>query len=385
MAEITPDSGVNVPVKKKIGWHLPTDPVKRKKVVITLSLIGAIILGALVALALQLKNVGSGGVASVLNTKGIADKLTGKVEVSDLDGLEYDSTLANRRPLAIMVENHPDARPQYGLTRASVVYEAAAEGGITRYLAVFGGKDADRVGPIRSARTYYVEWMLEYDAIYAHAGGAQNAIDILSKLRKGEGNMDTVGEPVMWRQRRGSEASEHTLYGSTVFMRRYSQDVKWHQDAKYTPWQFAADKRTAAERTVKAVTAIHIPYPGSYKVDFTYDAEKNVWNRTLVGKKDIDALTNEQIAPTNVVVITIPRSEVVSAGKQVGQLEMNGTGQALIFKGGQVTKGTWKKEGQGKRTRFLDENNKEVTLIPGQTWVTVVQPGTTATYDQAAN
>jgi len=375
------DGMVDVPVKKSLKWHLPTDPIKRKKVLIILGVIGAILLGAIIALGLQLKNVDSNGF-SALDTTGIADKLTGKVAVSDLDGVEYDSSLANRRPLAIMVENHPEARPQFGLTRASIVYEAVAEGGITRYLAVFGAKDSDKVGPIRSARTYYVEWMLEYDAIYAHAGGAQNALDLLAQLRKGEGNIDQAGKPVMWRDRRGNEASEHTLYGSTVFMRRYSEDVSWHQDASYTPWKFAADKSSEGERAQNPVAAIHIPYGGSYKVDFTYDATDNVWRRSLANNKDIDAETNEQISPTNVIVMTVNRTEVMSSGKQVGQLDLYGSGKALIFMGGKVTEGTWEKEGQTKRTRFFDKDDHEITLIPGQTWISIVQPGIVATYDQ---
>lgn len=375
MAEEKISPEATVPVKKKFGWHLPEDPQKRKKAKIIIAVVGVILISAVIGFVMQLKNVNTKGLSGIINTSGLADKLTGKKNKSDLDGLEYDTEVANRRPIAVMVENHPDARPQFGLTKASIVYEAVAEGGITRYMAVFGPKDADRVGPVRSARLYYVEWMLEYEAIYAHAGGAQNALDLLNKLRKGEGNIDHAGQPVMWRQQRGSEASEHTLYGSTVFMRRYAEDVSWKKDVTFVPWKFEEDKRSEEERNTAATAkTIAVPYSGSYKVDFTYDAKDNVYRRSLAGKKDIDALTNEQISPTNVIVMTVKRGEIVSAGKQVGELTLYGSGSATVYKGGQAIKGTWKKEGQGKRTRFFDEQDKEITLTPGQVWVSVIQP-----------
>ena len=371
----------NIFTKCKKIFKIPQDPKKRKKFLIIWGVILAVIVGALSALALQLSNIDVNSKEGLFGNN-FADKLKGDQEISDLDGLEYDTEVANRRPIAVMIENHPEARPQFGLTRASIVYESVAEGGITRYMAIFGPKDADRVGPVRSARTYFVEWMLEYKAIYAHAGGAANALDLLREVRAGEGNIDHAGEPVMWRQRRGSEASEHTLYGSTVFMRSYAKDVNWNLDADFVPWLFKEkDARSSDERMKDTITAIHIPFSGSYKVDYLYDAADNTWARSLAGKKDIDAATDEQIKPTNIVVLTIARSEVTSAGKTVGQLDLYTQGDAQVFQDGKMIEGYWKKEGRGKKTKIFDNDNKEIRLSPGQTFVTIIQPGMTVTYD----
>lgn len=362
-------------LKFKQALKLPEEPKLRKKRIILASTVGVIIIGAAVGLAMQIGNVSPNSLNG-LDFDGIEDKLTGKLAKSDLDGLEYDSGLANRRPVAVMVENHPQARPQFGLTQASVVYEAIAEGGITRYLAVFGPKDAERVGPIRSARTYYLDWALEYNAIYAHVGGAANALE---KIRgdKDINDIDAAGQPVMWRERRGSEASEHTMYGNTNFMRGYAKDVGWEVDkSTYEPWKFSEDKRTAEQRdTDTQITAVTIPFSGSYRVSYTYDAEKNNWQRVLANEADIDELNKEQITPTNIVVIYLNRSETVSAGKQVGVLDLYSGGDATVFTGGKQTDGTWKKKGEGERMRFYDENDKEITLTPGQTFVEVLQPG----------
>jgi len=362
-------------------FKIPKDPTKRKKFLAIWGVVIAVVVGAITALALQLSNIDVSKKDGLFGSNFV-DKLKGNEVVSDLDGLEYDKEVANRRPIAIMIENHPDARPQFGLTKASIVYESIAEGGITRYMALYGPKDADRVGPIRSARTYFVEWMLEYKAIYAHAGGAANALDLLRQVRAGEGDIDHAGKPVMWRERRGNEASEHTLYGSTVFIRSYAQDVNWTQDADFVPWLFKEkDTRSEEERKEGAITAVHIPFSGSYKVDYVYDASDNTWARSLAGKKDIDELTKEQIKPTNIVVLTIARNEVASAGKTVGELNLYTEGKAQVFQDGKVIEGTWKKEGQGKKTKVFDQDKKEIRLSPGQTFVTVVHPGMNVTFE----
>jgi len=365
-----------------VAWiRWPQDPLARKKRLITIGLAVAVIGGATAAWFTQRGNLQPpDGQALNLDATKVEEQLTGKKVASNLDGVEYDTALANRRPIGVMVENHPDARPQFGLSRASVIYEAVAEGGITRYLLVFGPTDSERVGPIRSARTYYVDWALEYDAMFAHAGGAANA---LAKIRgdKTINNMDMLGKPVMWRQRRGSEASEHTLYGNTVMMRSYSKDVGWKQDADFVPWKFVADKRSTEERTAAATaTSITVPYGGSYTVTYAYDPATNRYARSLAKKADIDAQTNEPITPTNVVVQVMNRSEIKSAGKDVGDLTLYGKGKALIFSGGTVTEGEWRKEAERKRTKYYDAAGTELSLRAGQTIVTVVQPNVTVSY-----
>lgn len=362
-----------------VAWlKWPVDPIQKRRRIIFI-LLALVVIGAGSAWYIQKSNLDAVNDDDLtkVDVKKVEDQLTGQKAVSNLDGLEYDTALANRRPVAVMVENHPDARPQYGLSRASVIYEAAAEGGITRYLLVFGGKDAERVGPIRSARTYYLDWALEYNAMYAHAGGAANA---LAKIRadKTINDMDMLGKPVMWRQRRGNEASEHTLYGNTVMMRSYAKDVKWSDTSDYLPWKFTTDTRSTDERTAAATTkSFTIPFGGSYTVKYDYDAASNTYLRTLANKADVDALTNERIAPTNVVVQYMNRTEINSAGKTVGDLTLYGKGKALIYSGGTVVEGEWRKEGERKRTRYYDAAGTEIALRAGQTIVTVIQPGMT--------
>ena len=130
-----------------------------------------------------------------------------------LDGVMTDKESSQRHPLAIIVENHPDARPQAGLTKASVVYEAIAEGGITRFLAVFGTNQADKVGPVRSARTYFVNWAEGYNAFFGHVGGNMDALDKIKADKVYDLDEFAFGNDY-WREGTGV-AIEHTAFTST--------------------------------------------------------------------------------------------------------------------------------------------------------------------------
>lgn len=358
-------------------WRWPTDPKQKMWARLTvIVIVGAILGGVIWGVTRQLNN----RTTDDGNDSGakIAEEAAAPTTVNSvLDGLPYDPALAGRRPIAVMVENHPEARPQFGLSRTSVVYEAVAEGGITRYMGIFGPLDTERVGPIRSARTYYIDWATEYNAIYTHAGGAANALE---KLRTGILNeIDQQSPPTMWRQRRGSEASEHTLYSSTSKLRDYAVKKGWSQAIDVAGWTFTADARPEADRLAAATAkVVTIPWSSaSFQTVWTYDATKNVYLRALAGKIDVDAATNEQLSATNLVIQIMNRKEITAAGKTVGDLTLYGSGDAWVIKGGQFTKGTWKKEKEKARTRYYDGAGAEIPLLPGRTWVSVIQPNIT--------
>lgn len=361
-------------------FHWPSDPKQRLWARLSVIIVvGTVVVGATWAFTRQLGNRSdstSDDGSSLLAAKGTAPATV----TSILDGLPYEPSAASRRPIAVMVENHSEARPQFGLSRTGVVYEAVAEGGITRYLAIFGPQDTDRVGPIRSARTYYIDWATEYNAIYTHAGGASNALE---KLRTGILNeIDQQNPPTMWRQRRGNEASEHTLYSSTSKLRDYAAKKGWSGQIDMSGWNFAADTRTEAERTA-APTArtVTIPWGNvAYQVVWSWDAAKNSYARTLAGKADVDAATNEPITASNLIIQVMNRREITAAGKTVGDLTLYGSGPAWVIKGGQFSKGTWKKEKERARTRYYDGAGAEITLLPGRTWISVIQPDITPAF-----
>lgn len=292
---------------------------------------------------------------------------------SPLDGLEYDNKdLANRHPLAVIVENHPSARPQFGLIDASIVYEAITEGGITRFMAIFGPTNTKEIGPIRSARLFFMDWLKEFDAFFAHAGGNEDAL----------ANIGTYAikdiphsNAYYWRDYKGRNvASEHTLYSSTEKLYEYASDKKYDiNSSNYEKYKFKKDGPPAIEGG-KGVE-INFSSP-SFKVIWNYDAATNSYSRSMAGSEHKDAASGETIKAKNIIVQTVSRTLQPhgSYGNQNWVFDTIGSGNAKIYRDGKEINATWKKTELISRTKFYDESGSEIEFNPGKTWIEVVPP-----------
>lgn len=310
-----------------------------------------------------------------------------------------------RRPLAVMIENHQESRPQSGLSSADVVYEAVAEGGITRFMGVYycGGNfelNDIQVGPVRSARTYYLDWLSEYDALYAHVGGANtpgpaNALGQIIDYKIKDLNQFSIGFPTFWRdyQRLGrAVATEHTMYSTTKKLWDVGDKKGWgvadattgvRWDKGFTPWKF---KNDAAGGDVKNITVNFWESQGDYKVEWGYDANCNCYLRKNGGQPHNDLNTNKQLGPKVVIVRYMTESRANDGYENNAHMlygnkgPQTPSGEALIFQDGKVTKGTWNKKNRLSREVFMDASGKEIELNRGQIWLQAVPKGTEATY-----
>ena len=302
-----------------------------------------------------------------------------------------------RRPLAVMIENHTEARPQSGLSFADVVYEAVAEGGITRFMAVYYCIYPEiQVGPVRSARTYFLDWLAEYDALYAHVGGANtpgpaNALGQIIDYGVKDLNQFSIGFPTFWRdyQRLGrSVATEHTMYSTTNKLwaegekRGWSvvdeKGVRW--DKNFVSWKFKDD---AAQKGT--VTKINVPFwtnQTDYTVEWNYDANCNCYLRVNGGQPHNDLNSNKQVSP-KVVIVRYQTESPANDGYEGNAHRLygnKGTGDALIFQDGQVIEGKWTKANRLAREKFVDSKGVEITLNKGQIWLQTVPVGSKVTY-----
>lgn len=296
-----------------------------------------------------------------------------------LTGVKTTKELAERHPLAVIVENHVDSRPQSGLNKASIVYEAIAEGGITRFMAVFGENDATKVGPIRSARTYFVDWAHGFSAFFAHVGGN---IDALDKIRaENTFDLDQFRYSTAYhREYSAGLATEHTMYATTAKL--------WEQAAKNAypaSNNFARYKFQDEDTTETAIAArpdaqkINIAFSNTnYNVYFQYDKATNSYKRYYAtGKPVVDNLTKDQISVKNLIVMTVKRKPVTTRINEAGyDMTTVGTGAAKIFVDGKVIEGTWKKTGAADREIFYDASGAEMVFNRGQFWISVVPPET---------
>lgn len=301
-----------------------------------------------------------------------------------------------RRPLAVMIENHQESRPQSGLGSADVIYEAVAEGGITRFMAVFLCNLSDvQVGPVRSARTYYLDWLSEYDALYAHVGGANtpgpaNALGQIIDYKIKDLNQFSIGYPTFWRdyQRLGRPvATEHTMYSTTYKLWEIGakrgwgvadeKGVRW--DSKFVPWKFADGKSGTGSSKIEVN---FWESQGDYKVEWNYDSSCNCYKRKNAGADHTDLNSKQQLSPKNVVVQFMKESPANDGyeGNAHRLYGNKGTGKAVIFQNGQAITGKWVKEGRLSREKFLDDKGTEISFVKGQIWIQTVPEGSKVVY-----
>lgn len=301
-----------------------------------------------------------------------------------------------RRPLAVMIENHTEARPQSGLTSADIVYEVVAEGGITRLMALYYCNLSDiQVGPVRSARTYYLDWVSEYDALYAHVGGANtpgpaDALGQILKYGVKTLNQFSIGFPVYWRdyQRLGHPvATEHTMYSTTQklwevgekrgWVATDSAGVTW--DKNFVLWKFKDDNGGG---NVSEITVDFWNNQPSYKVVWNYDSSINSYKRKNGDSEHMDLNNNKQIEAKNIIV-QFQRESNANDGYP-GNVHLIygtiGTGKALIFQDGNVLEGKWTKGSRTSRTKFTDSRGKEIEFNRGQIWIQTVPEGSKVIY-----
>jgi hypothetical protein len=288
-----------------------------------------------------------------------------------LDGVLVEREQANRFLYAVMIENLSEVRPQKGLSRASVVYELLAEGGITRFMALFSpGVKVEKIWPVRSARHYYLEISSEYNALYIHVGGSPQAYETISRFMLPVLNELSADAKYFWR---GPEGMPHNLYTSSDLVEKAIADKKYESrmPSKYAMWDFKneikKDKRPQEAKVIK------ISFAGDYYVEFKYDRESNSYLRFNGGAAHSDGLTGKQLAPKNVVVLRVPQ-EIYLGEKDRIDLDLTGEGEVFVFRDGEKIEGKWQKNDRVSRTKFFDKDSREIELNRGQTWVVVV-PG----------
>jgi hypothetical protein len=289
--------------------------------------------------------------------------------------------LASRHVVAVMIDDQLLARPQSGLSRASVVWQAPAEGGIPRYMAFFQEGDPPSVGPVRSSRLYFIAWASEWRSVYVHAGGSPQALALLSSA-KGRGsvvyNADEFrwGGRYLWRSNK--RFAPHNVYTDGKHLRALARRVGAKPVPNAAPvWRFATDAPIEARPNGGQLV---VPYLAN-RITYRYDRTTNSYPRTVsIEGKQVDAGTKKRIAPKNVVVMAV-RFAPLNDGSHKNRLEAQfvGTGPAWIATNGKTIKGTWKKASFKAPTRFFDRAGNPVTLTIGQTFVQVVPRSTKIT------
>lgn len=267
-------------------------------------------------------------------------------------------------PVAVSIGNNPSARPQSGLSRADIVYEVLAEGGITRYLAIYHSQAAEVVGPVRSARPYLALLAKEWGAIFGHCGGDPKDLEPIREWKVADA--DEFGRSdLYWRDK--SRVPPDNLYTSVDNLRK----------AVSKPLAAPAQRHEFQPLADRPAAALRVDYGRKYVVEYRYSQEDQGYERFVIdgGKesqqKDLD--TQERVLVSNVIVQFAPSRVAYSDLGLI--IDLIGEGKALYLLGGRWEEGTWKKSAVEEPTLFLDAGGEPIKLTPGQTWVQIVPEG----------
>lgn len=299
----------------------------------------------------------------------------GKIR-SYLTGELVDAAIGNRRPVAVMMSNDKAALPQYGLGHAGVVYEAPAEGGMNRYMALIEDYDnLERIGSVRSCRTYYTYFAREFEAIYAHFGQSTFAVPYLKNVDNING-LDAIGDTAYYRSK--DKKSPHNAYTSGErlakaieklgYSSEYPEDYQGHY--RFARGNYVLDDLPGVQDAVKIVNNCTLNKPW-----FVYNEEDGLYHRYQYGSAH---RSNEgEIAVKNVIFQYCPTGRYATT--EYLNINVHANEYGYYFTNGKAIPITWKKDGELGVTRYYDHNNNEIILNQGKTWVCIIP---TADFDK---
>lgn len=295
---------------------------------------------------------------------------------SPLTGLQVDPALAARPVTGIMIENSLDARPQSGLQDAGVVFEAIAEGGITRFLALFQDAKPQYIGPVRSLRPYYIDFAAPFQASIVHIGGSPEA---LREVRNGNYRDLDQFFNANYFSRVSTRAAPHNVYTSFKQLDALNK-AKGYKSSKFTIWPRKADSQLAIPTATSISFAISGP---DFHVNYGYKPSSNSYVRSEGGARHLNLVsakdkTGVRLHPK--VVIALVMSYRIASDGQHSVYTDTGKGKVYVFQDGGVTVGSWKKSGTTSQITFKDAAGMPLKLNAGQTWLTLVSAANQVKY-----
>jgi hypothetical protein len=303
-------------------------------------------------------------------------------EYADLDGVLTATDVAHRVPIAVMIDDLDAARPQAGLSTASIVYHSPVNGGVDRYMAIYQEGEASDIGPVRSARPYFVKWASEYHSVLSHYGSdLLTTTTVLPALTEAGAvyDLDGLAGYAGAYHRIDARPAPHNVYTSSATLRQSSATGGYPATFADVPTRPFADGLPLNERPASG--SIAVPYHDQ-TIGYTYDRSTDSYLRDISGKAEIDSANGRQVVAHNVIVLF----QSVATDFQPGDnylepvVGLIGTGNALVFRDGLAISATWRKANDTDLTRLYDSSGQQITLVRGEIFIQVVGIGTDVTY-----
>ncbi len=283
------------------------------------------------------------------------------------------------RPVAVMIDNDSEAaRPQIGLEDAYMVYEIVVEGSATRLMALFKEHDLEKVGPVRSSRHYFLDYALEHDAIYCHAGWSPKAQSDISSL--GVNNINGIlgnDGTAYWRDST-YDKTWHNLYSGLDKLYKKAVDEKGYRGKSDVKHNEYLNEDTVPEDGEIALD-VSLPYSGFYKVSYKYDSDKMLYTRYINGKEHMSQ-TGEALTAKNIIIYNVRNYNLNDgSGKGRQEVETVGSGSGYYVTNGKVIDITWSKPSRKEKTIYKTADGEELKLNPGNTYVQIIPTKVIAT------
>lgn len=296
------------------------------------------------------------------------------------DGYLVPAGEDNHLVIGVMIENgaFADVRPQFGLSQAKIVYEMLVEGGITRLLAMFDSDFPKKIGPVRSARPTYLEFISEYNGLYGHAGGSPEAMQAIAGLQLRD--LSALAGDSQYFFRDTNRIAPHNLFTSSDLLRLALRDKNLTDVVSdYNTWLFKTDAKPITAPPVDSGISIDFGSGPLYQVTFVYDYATNTYQRYNGGELQVDANDNTTLTAHNVIVQIVPPP--IAAGDE-GRVNFSvtGEGKAYVARDGVVLEGKWRKTDRLSRTEFVDSQGQTIPINRGNTWVEIVPDSGVVTY-----
>lgn len=284
----------------------------------------------------------------------------------------------NDRPIAFMIDNNKNAQPQASLNLTYMVYEIIVEGGESRLMALFKGVTADEVGPIRSARHYFIDYAMENDALYAHLGMSPQAQATFQEfgIEHINGQVYDTGKArtessLYWRVTH--KKAPHNAYTNTESILKVANGYGWKTTSeKDSVLNYVAEEINLDSEEAFSVESVKIPYAKGHTVEYKYNNETKRYTRWSKGKKMSDETTGEDITTKN-IIITFAENYTLDDGENKGRQDVLTIGSldGYYITNGNAIKIKCNKTSRFEQTEYVDLNGNEIKVNDGNTWVNI--------------
>lgn len=289
-----------------------------------------------------------------------------KVKIIDED--------SKTRPVAVSINNNHAAYPHAGLQDAYLAYELIAEGGITRIIALFKDQTTDKIGSVRSARHYFLDYVMENDAIFVHYGHSPQALSDIKSLKINNIN-GMYAAKGFYRDTSLNRAYEHTAFTSMDRINKLIKSKGYRNTTDTQLLKYSPIKMEYKDLTKKTADTVEIVYSDYQTTKYVYDKENMNYKMFMGGKEHTDLITKKQYTVKNIITYQVENSSIQSDKKERQDLYNIGSGEGYYISNGEAIKIKWSKKDRSSKTVYTLEDGSELKVNDGNTWIHIQPKG----------